>query len=144
MGYGERNSWIGLVVAIASITVYLLLVVPQLASTPVADIDWAQPMLWTIVGGIVASVLAGIVWGTLVRMRHDDDRPVEDVRDRDISRMGSRVGQGFLGIGIVGALVLCALTAEWFWIAQTLYVGAALSALVDCTARVIVYRTGMP
>ncbi len=23
MGYGERNSWIGLVVAIASITVYL-------------------------------------------------------------------------------------------------------------------------
>ena len=144
MGYGERNSWIGLITAVISIGVYVALVAPQLATTPVGDIDWAQPMLWTIGGGIVVTIFFSIIWGTLVRMRHADDRPVEDVRDRDISQMGSRVGQAFLVIGILGALVLCAVTAEWFWIANTLYVASALSALIDVIARVIVYRAGMP
>ena len=53
---------------------------------------------------------------------------------------------GLLCMCLVGcaALVLCAVTAEWFWIANTLYAGAALSAVIDTVARVIVYRTGMP
>lgn len=144
MSYGERNAWIGLIVSVISISVYVAIIGPQLRATPVGEIDWALPVLWTIGGGIVASVVASIVWGTAVRVRHDDDRPVEDVRDRDISRMGSRVGQAFLTIGILAALVLCAVTAEWFWIANTLYAGAALSAVIDTVARVVVYRTGMP
>ncbi len=144
MGYGERTAWIGLVTSAISITVYIAIVAPQLGSRPVGEIDWAVPMLWTVGAGIVVTLLAGVVWGTVERMRHSDDRPVEDIRDRDISQLGSRVGQAFLVIGILAALVLCAITADWFWIANALYLGCAVSALVDVVARVIVYRAGMP
>lgn len=144
MGYGERGAWNGLVTGVVSIVVYLAIIVPQLGTRPVSEIDWVAPMLWTIGGAIVAGILISVGWSTAARIRDDDDRPVEDVRDRDISRMGGRVGQAFLVIGILGALALCAVEADWFWIAQALYAGSAISALVDGVSRVIVYRTGMP
>ncbi len=144
MGYGERGAWNGLVTGAVSIIVYLAIILPQLGARPVSEIDWVTPMLWTIGGAIAAGILISIGWSTAARIRDDDDRPVEDVRDRDISRMGSRAGQAFLVIGILGALALCAVQADWFWIAQALYAASAISALVDGVSRVIVYRTGMP
>lgn len=144
MGYGERNSWATLGVSVIAIAIYASIIVPQLADRPVGDIDWFWPMLWTIVGGIGGTILVSIVLGTIVGARHPGDRPVEDVRDRDIARVGSRVGQGFLVIGLLAGIGLSALEADWFWIAQALYAGSALSALIDGVTRLILYRGGMP
>lgn len=143
MGYGERNSWAALGVSILSIAVYATVILSQLAGRPVAEIDWFWPMLWTIVGGIAGTVLVSILLG-MVGARHPGDRPVEDVRDRDIAKTGSRVGQAFLVIGLLAGIGLSAVEADWFFIAQALYAGAALSALLDCTTRVVLYRVGMP
>lgn len=143
MGYGERNSWAALGVSILSIAVYATVILSQLAGRPVAEIDWFWPMLWTIVGGIAGTILVSILLG-MVGARHPGDRPVEDVRDRDIAKTGSRVGQAFLVIGLLAGIGLSAVEADWFFIAQALYAGAALSALLDCTTRVVLYRVGMP
>lgn len=144
MGYGERNAWSGLIASVVSIAVYVAIIAPQLGARPAGEIDWLWPMIWTIVGGLAASILASILWGIVAGARHPEDRPVEDVRDRDIARLGERVGQAFLVIGMLGALALCAVEADWFWIANVVYAGFALSAVTDVITRVIVYRGGMP
>ena len=66
-----------------------------------------------------------------------------DIRDRDISRMGSRVEQSFLVIAGLGVIVLCAARADAFWIANTMFAGFAVSAVVGSVARVVAYRRGL-
>ncbi|ALJ20731.1 hypothetical protein [Microbacterium sp. No. 7] len=144
MGYGERNTWSGLIAGIAGIAVYVAIVAPQLGSRPAGEIDWLWPMVWTVGGAIVVSIVLGIVWGIVAGARDPEERHVEDVRDRDIARLGDRVGQAFLVLAMVGTIALCAVSAEWFWIANTVYAGLALSSIVGGVARVIVYRGGMP
>jgi hypothetical protein len=144
MGYGERNSWAALGVSILSIAVYATIILTRLSTQPAAEVDWFWPMLWTIVGGIVGTTVVSILLGIAGGRRHPGDRPVEDVRDRDIAKIGSRVGQAFLVIGLLAGIGLSAVEADWFFIAQALYAGAALSALLDCTTRVVLYRRGMP
>jgi hypothetical protein len=143
MGYGERNSWAALAVSILSIAVYATIILSQLSARPAGEIDWFWPMLWTIVGGIVGTTVVSILLG-MASGRHPGDRPVEDVRDRDIAKIGSRVGQAFLVIGLLAGIGLSALEADWFFIAQALYAGAALSAILDTITRVVLYRVGMP
>jgi hypothetical protein len=62
--YEERNTWAGLIASVVGLTVYVILIVQQLASRPVAEIDWVPVMLWTIGGAIVGSILLSIVWGS--------------------------------------------------------------------------------
>ena len=45
---------------------------------------------------------------------------------------------------LLAGIGLSALEADWFWIAQALYAGSALSALIDGVTRLILYRGGMP
>ena len=144
MAHGERNSWTALIASAIAMVVYLAIVAPQVGVRPVGEIDWVWPMLWTIVGGLTVSILASIAWGLAVHRADPDAGHREDVRDRDISRLGDRVGQAFLTLGLVAVLILCATRTEWFWIANAAYLGFALSAIADVVTRVIVYRGGMP
>lgn len=143
MVYEERNTWVGLVVGVVGIAVYLIIVAPQLATTPAADIDWFWPMVWTIGGSIVLSIVLSILWGIVAGMRDPDGVGRSDVRDREISQLGDRVGQAFLVIAAIGVLWLSAIEADWFWIANATYFGLALSAIVGSVARVVVYRRGL-
>lgn len=143
MGYGERNSWSSLIAALAGVLAYAAIIVPQLGRHPVSEIDWLQPMLWTIAGAIALAIVGSIAWGIAAGIRDPQEPHVEDVRDRDIARLGDRVGQALLVLGMVGALALCAVQGEVFWIANTLYAGLALSAIAGGIARVVLYRGGM-
>jgi MFS family permease len=143
MVYEERNTWVGLIVSAIGTTVYVLVVLQQAGDGPVADVVWWPIMLWTIGLSIVVSIVVSILWGILAGMRDPDGVGRSDVRDRDIARMGSRVGQAFLVIAGLGVLVLCAFEADWFWIANTMFFGFALSAFVGGVASVIAYRRGM-
>jgi hypothetical protein len=141
--YAERNTWSQLVATAAGLIVYAALILPQLSSRPVADIDWMWPMIWVIVGAIVLSILLSIVWGIGAGMR-DPEASASDQRDRDIERLGGRVGQSLLVLGGLGGIALAMAEAEWFWIGNVLFVGFALSSLLDGITRVVVYRRGMP
>ncbi len=141
MSYEEKGTWVFLTIAVTGYAVYLFLVLPQwLRGTPVDEIDWVVPMLWTIGGAIVA----GIVGRILVEIVSPSDSTKGDVRDKEIDRLGERVGSSFVVIGGVGALVLAMFDADAFWIANALYLGFVLSALLSSVTKVIVYRKGVP
>jgi len=143
MVYEERNTWVGLVVSVIGIAVYVIVVLQQAGAGPLTDVVWWPIMLWTIVGSIVASIVISILWGILAGMRDPEGVGKSDVRDRDISRMGSRVGQAFMVIAGLGVIVLCAFEADWFWIANTMFFGFFLTAFLGGIVSVIAYRRGM-
>ncbi|MET0812253.1 MAG: hypothetical protein ABWY03_04310 [Microbacterium sp.] len=143
MAYEERNTWVGLIVSVIVIPVYVIVVLLQAAGGPLEDVEWWPIMLWTIVGGIVLSIVGSIVWGILAGMRDPDGVGASDQRDRDIAHMGARVGQAFTVIAGLGVIVLCAFEADWFWIANTMFLGFALSAFIGGVASVIAYRRGL-
>jgi len=143
MVYEERNTWVGLIVSVIGIAVYVIVVLQQAGDGPLTDVVWWPIMLWTIIGSIVASIVISILWGILAGMRDPDGVGKSDMRDRDIARMGGRVGQAFMVIAGIGVLVLCAFEADWFWIANTMFFGFFLAAVSGGIASVIAYRRGM-
>ena len=143
MAYEERNVWASLVISIIGVTIYTVIVLQQAASRPITQVDWVPAMLWTIGGSIVVAIVVSIVWGILAGMRDLDGVGKSDQRDRDIAQMSTRVGQAFVVIAGLGVIVECALELDWFWIANTMFYGFALSAIVGGVASVIAYRRGL-
>jgi hypothetical protein len=143
MVYEERNIWASLIVSVIGVAIYTILVLQQAAGGPVDQVDWVPLMLWTIGGSIVAAILVSIVWGMLAGVRDPDGVGRSDQRDRDISHMSGRVGQAFLVIAGLGVIVECAFELDWFWIANTMFYGFAVSSIVGGIASVIAYRRGL-
>ena len=143
MAYEERNVWSGLVLTAIVMTVYVVIILRQAGGGPLTDVVWWPTMLWTIVAGIVATIVVSIVWGIIAGSRDPDGVGRSDERDLRISHLGSRVGQAFTVIAGLGVIVLCALEVDWFWIAHTMFFGFALSAFIGGIASVIAYRRGL-
>lgn len=143
MVYEERNAWAGLIVSPISLVVYIVLIFRSAGGGPPTDVDWFPLMLWVIGGSIVAVIILSVVWGIIAGAKDPDGAGRSDIRDRDISRMGARVEQGFVVIAGLGVIALCAVGADVFWIANTMYAGFAVSALIGGIARVVAYRRGL-
>ena len=142
MSYEEKGTWVYLVVAIVGSTVYLFAGAapgPRAAS-PVDEIDYVPAMLWVIGGAIVASIMRRI----LVEIFSPSESTKGDIRDREIDRLGERVGSSFVVIGALGALVLAMFDADGFWIANTVYFCFVLSAIVSSITKIVAYRRGVP
>ena len=138
----ERNAVAMLVVAVVGLAVYITLLIATLDGQPVADVDYQPLMLWVIGISIVVGISVGIANGIAAGIRGEQDKP--DERDRQIARFGSNVGQGVLAIGGLAALLMALAEWEWFWIANVLYLGFAVSGILEGTAKVVAYRRGMP
>lgn len=143
MVYEERNAWAGLVVSLIVIPAYVVIVLQQAAIRPIESVDWFPLMLWAIGLGIAGTIVLSILWGLIAHRRDPEGTGRSDIRDRDISRMGGRVEQAFVVIAGLGVIVLCAVGADVFWIANTMFLGFAVSAIVGGIARVIAYRRGL-
>ena len=134
----ERRSWTYLAVAVVSYGAYLSAVFSKAASAPLVDVDYVPAMLWSIGIAIVVGIVLNIAIGIFTPRREQ----TKDARDRDIERLGEHVGQAFLVIGGVAALLLAIIEADYFYIANVLYLCFVLSAVVGSVAKVIVYRRG--
>lgn len=143
MVYEERNIWASLVVSVIGVTVYVVLVLQAAGGGPLADVDWVPLMLWTMGASIVVTIIVSIVWAMFAGARDPDGVGQSDQRDRDIARRGTRVGYGFLVAGGLGVLVLCAFEADWFWIANTMFLGFAAASIVGGVVSVVAYRRGL-
>ena len=143
MVYEERNIWASLIVTFVAMTVYVVIVLQQAGGGPLTSVDWVPLMLWTILGSIGATIVVSIVWGMLAGLKNPDEVGKSDQRDRDIAHMSTRVGQAFMVIAGLGVIVLCAFEADWFWIANTMFFGFAVSFTVGGIASVIAYRRGL-
>ncbi|MCS3843067.1 hypothetical protein [Microbacterium sp. AK031] len=139
MVYTERNTWVGLIVTAVMIPSYVIVILQRAGGGPLAAVDWFPIMLWTI--GI--SIVVSILWGMFAGARDPKGATATDVRDRDIDRMGGRVEHSFLVIAGLGVIVLCAIGADAFWIANAMFFGFAVSAFIGGIARIIAYRRGL-
>lgn len=143
MVYQERNLWSSLVVSALGMIVYVVVVLQAAGDGPVHEVDWVPIMLWTIGASIVLAIVVSIVWGILAGMRDPDGVGRSDIRDRDIARLGSRVGYALLIAAGLGVIALCAFEVDWFWIANTMFFGFALSSIVSQIVSVVAYRRGL-
>ncbi|AMG82680.1 MULTISPECIES: hypothetical protein [Microbacterium] len=143
MVYEERNVWAGLIVSPIVAVVYVVLLLQQAGGGPLTTTDWFPLMLWTIGGGIVGTIVLSVFWGIVAGMSDPDGVGRSDIRDRDIGRMGARVEQAFVTIAGLGVIVLCGLGADVFWIANTMFAGFLVAAVVGGVARAIAYRRGL-
>jgi len=134
----ERRSWAFLAVAVVAYGVYLATVLTRAASAPLVDVDYAPAMLWSVGAAIVVGIVLNAFLGMLTPRRAQ----ARDVRDRDIAQLGDRVGQSFLVVGGVAALLLAITEAPYFYIANVVYLCFVLSAVLGSVTRVVVYRRG--
>jgi len=143
MVYHERTAWSALLSTVLGVSVYVVLLLAAAGGGPVVAVDWWPLMLAAIGGSIALSILLSVVWGVIAGRRDRDEATVSDLRDRDIARMGGRVEHAFLVIAGLGVIVLCAVRADVFWIANMMFAGFAVSSVVGGLARVIAYRRGL-
>ncbi|MBO1740247.1 hypothetical protein [Leifsonia sp. TF02-11] len=134
VSFDEKVAWAYLAVAVLGYAVYLILLG---VNGPGA---YVPLLIGTVVGAIVANILARI--GISIANPREADK--RDQRDREIKVFGERVGQAFVIIGALAALVLALFEASWFWIANAVYLAFVLSAVVGSIATLVAYRKGLP
>ncbi|SDT26769.1 hypothetical protein [Actinoplanes derwentensis] len=129
MTHWERRAWVRLVVAVIGYAAYLIMVL--------SGLPYRGALLWTVGGAIVMSIVAEAVINSRGSRLNDD-------RDREIGRLGDHVGQSFVVIGAVAAMLMAMAGWDRFWIANAIYLGFVLSAILGGVTKVVVYRRSMP
>jgi hypothetical protein len=139
MSYEEKGVWAYLVSSAGAYVVYLAIVLPRLGGASAAQVSYVAPLLWTT----VASILIAVVVRTALETVQPSEHRRADVRDRDIARFGEQAGRWFV-IGGAGAGFLMALARwDYFWIANVIYLGFVLWAVVSSVLRLVAYRRGL-
>lgn len=140
MTHEEKRAWIRLVVAVLGYSAYVALIVSRAGGRPLPDVSYASALLWTV----GAAILASIVAETGMAVVNPGASRVKDVRDREIGRLGDHVGQSFVVIGAVAAMLMAVADWDRFWIANTIYLCFVLSAILGGITKVIAYRRSFP
>jgi hypothetical protein len=138
MSYEERGQWVYLAATTIAYGAYLVLILSQAGSTPLAEIDYQPILLWTIGAAVAGSILGRIA----IEIVRPSETQREDVRDREIGRRGEYVAGLILGIGMVGPFVLTLLEADHFWIANAIYLVFVVQAIAGTVIKLIAYRRG--
>jgi hypothetical protein len=136
MAFMEKSNWVVLIVAVPTLLVYAALVVPQVVSTPLAEVAWVQPMIFAIVGFIVANVLGNVVAAASNPREADKN----DQRDREIDHFGERVGNWLIIAGSITALALAMAGADHFWIANAIFLGGLAGGLLSSVTKIAAYH----
>jgi NADH:ubiquinone oxidoreductase subunit 6 (subunit J) len=136
MTFLEKSNWVVLVVGVPTLLLYVALVVPQVLSAPIAEVSWVQPMIFAIVGFIVANILGNVV----AAASNPSEADKNDERDREIDRVGERVGNWLIIAGSIAALVLAMTMADHFWIANAIFLGGIAGALLSSVTKIAAYH----
>jgi hypothetical protein len=136
MSYEERNVWVFAIVAVLAYGTYLAVILSRARDVPLVEVAYEGPLLWSIGGAIVASIVGTI----LVSLANRRDGHVKDQRDREINRLGEYTGQSFVVIGALAAMALAMLEVDWFWIANVVYLCFVLSAILGSVTKLAAYR----
>jgi len=139
MSYEEKGIWVYLVTCAAAYVAYLVIVLQRAAGTPVAQVSYVSVLLWAT----GASIAASIVGRVLVETASPSDSRRGDVRDKEIYRFGEYASRWFIVAGATVALVLAMARWDYFWIANVIYLGFVLWAVVGSAVKLVAYRRGL-
>jgi hypothetical protein len=138
MSYEEKGQWVYLAATTIGYGAYLVLLVGSAATTPLAQVDYQPILLWTIGAAIAGSIIGRIV----IEIVTPSDSHSEDVRDRDIGRLGEYRAGLVLGIGMVAPFIMALAEWEHLWIANAMYLVFTVQAIVGAVIKLIAYRRG--
>ena len=138
MSFEEKSAGIMGVVAAGSYGAYLAIVLGLAGTMPVSDVPYVAPLLWTVGASIAVSIVLHAVMGIF----SPKDAGKKDQRDREIYRFGEYIGQSFVVIGGVAALLMAITETDHFWIANVIYLTFVLSAILGAVAKIVAYRRG--
>jgi hypothetical protein len=138
MTFEEKRAWVMLVTSVVAYLVYLAVVLGRVGDGRLADVSYVGSLLWTVGGAILANILVNIGLAVLSPRTAQQ----KDERDREIWRFGDHVGQSFVVIGAVAAMLMAMLELDYFWITNTVYLCFVLSATLGSVAKVVAYRRG--
>jgi hypothetical protein len=136
VAFMEKSNWVILAVGITTLVAYLALIVPPAVTGPIADVSYAQPMVGAIVAFIALCILGMIVAAAL----NPSEADKKDQRDKEIDRFGSRVGNSLLLVGSCAAMFLAMTKQDYFWIANSVYVGGMLASLIGAVTKIAAYH----
>ncbi|MFD5245394.1 hypothetical protein ACFWIW_12655 [Amycolatopsis sp. NPDC058340] len=134
----EKRAWIMVVVTICAYAAYLIVVLGRAGSGPLVDVPYVATLLWTIGAAIAASIVLNVA--AAIASPRDAGR--KDQRDREIDRFGEYIGQSFVVIGGVAALVMAMAELDHFWIANAVYLAFVCASLLGSIAKIAAYRWG--
>ena len=142
MSYEEKNTWAFGVIATVGYIVYLILTFVT-GDGPLSETSYIWPMVGTILGAIVVGILAGIAIGIGDGISGDKNPGKVDQRDKEIGWFGERVGNSFVVIGGIAALIMCFVQAPHAWIANVLYLAFVLAGVLGSLAKLGAYHRGL-
>jgi hypothetical protein len=139
MSYEEKGTWAYLAAVVGTYAAYVAIIVGRLQGVPAAQVPYAWVLLWTT----VASIAASTVGRTLLETARPSDSRRKDVRDREIYRFGEYASRWFVVGGAAAGFVLALAKADYFWIANAIYLGFILWAIVGSVVKLVAYRRGL-
>lgn len=149
MPFEEKMTWVSGAVAVVVPVVYFVIMLGRLQETPAADIAYQVPLVVAIVASAVLSIVGAIVMaiGTGISAeirgrKASDEIDRKDERDKSIARRGDLIGFYVSSVGIVGALILTMTQADYFWIANTIYLAFVVGTAVGSVVKLVAYHRG--
>ena len=136
MAFLEKSNWVVLVVAVATLATYGTWTLTQALGTPVAEIGWVQPMIYSIVGFVVLNVVGNVI----AAATNPKEADKSDQRDKEIDAFGERVGNYLIIAGAIGALVLTMVAADRFWIGNAIYFAGILGSMGASVTKIAAYH----
>jgi hypothetical protein len=138
MSFEEKGTWVSVLVTVGAYVAYLIIVLGRADGTPLTEVSYVSTLLWTIGIAIALQILGRIA----VAVAKPSEADKSDVRDKQINRFGDYIGQSLVLVGALGALILAMVEADYFWIANELYLSFVLSGILAAVAKLIAYRRG--
>ena len=139
MSYEEKGTWVYLVTSAGAYVVYLVIILGRLQTTPAAEVSYVPVLL----GTCLASIVAAAVGRTLVETARPSDSRKRDVRDKEIYRFGEYASRWFIIGGAAAAFFMAVAKVDYFWIANVIYLGFVLWAVVGSAVKLVAYRRGL-
>jgi len=138
MTFEEKNHLAYGLTSLIVLVIYLVWLIGAIQDSPVQDIGYLRALLWAFGVGIGLNIVGGVI-ASASNPREADKK---DIRDRDINRRGDAVGFYVFSVAATGPLILAMVGADQFWIANSLYVAYALTAVVGSAVKLAAYRRG--
>jgi hypothetical protein len=142
VGVEEKQAWSMAVVSTIGYAVYLVITLSRADGGPLTSVPYVAPLLWTLGAAIVVEIVLSIALNIAASVSSPRGSKLKDQRDLEIARFGDHIGQSFVAIGGVAALVLAMAEANHFWIANVIYLAFFLSAILGSLAKIAAYRRG--
>jgi hypothetical protein len=136
MTFTEKSNWVVVVVSVVTMALYAAMVLPPALGHPVSEVGYEQPILATIVVFVVANIVGNVV----AAASNPGEADKADQRDKEIGHFGSRVGNSLLIVGSCAAMFLAMAKQDYFWIANSVYVGGILASLVGAIVKIAAYH----